>query len=69
MGVPSLWPRMRNVVGGEGRDTGKESVERDVMEEARREVEEERREGLRWRGGGEASSFEMPGGMPGMMVS
>ena len=71
--VPNLWPRMKNVVEGEG---GKQQApglrERDLREEARREVEDERRErdgpGLRWRGGGRAE-YEMPGPMPGMMVS
>jgi len=79
--LPSLWPRKSNMRGpgsadGEGGEGGKEV--RDVTEEARREVEEERRwgmeavdasgfeEGLRWRN----RAFEgMPGGMPGMMVS
>lgn len=66
----------------EGVEVGKEGV-RDVREEARREVEEERRrmgveergavvdasgfeEGLRWRN---RAYEDMPGGMPGMMMS
>jgi len=74
--VPNLWPRMENVVdgdGGKGVATG--GRERDLREEARREVEEERREregqGLRRRGGGtgEGREYEMPGAMPGMMVA
>lgn len=72
--LPSLWPRMKNTrgpPGGEEEEGTGEKV-RDVKEEARREVEEERRsgldEGLRWRSRGEAG-FGMPGAMPGMMVS
>ncbi|MCJ1251987.1 ERMES complex subunit mmm1 [Trapelia coarctata] len=74
--VPNLWPRMKNVVEGDG---GKGGVtggrERDLREEARREVEEERRgwegQGLRRRGGGtgEGREYGMPGAMPGMMVA
>ncbi|MCJ1446122.1 MAG: ERMES complex subunit mmm1 [Stictis urceolatum] len=123
--VPSLWPRMRNVVEGEGSVGGGGNggglgmgigspvgaaggTIRDLREEARREVEEERRaregrgewEGMRWRGredgvgvdgaggsgrgggrqrsgtgsrglegGRERERYEMPGAMPGMMVS
>lgn len=85
--VPNLWPRMKNVVEGEGvLDGGRASGvgsgmvmprgERDLREEARREVEEERREregqgyGMRRRvGGGEGREFSMPGAMPGMLVS
>lgn len=63
--LPSLWPRKKNTRGGDdnepaslGRSAGKE-MERDLREEARREVENEERaraereraeqEGLRWR--------------------
>ncbi|MCJ1285508.1 ERMES complex subunit mmm1 [Xylographa opegraphella] len=71
--VPNLWPRMKNVVEGEGgKQQGPGPRERDVREEARREVEDERRErdglGLRWRAAGRGE-YEMPGPMPGMMVS
>ena len=71
--VPNLWPRMKNVVEGEGgMQQGPGLRERDLREEARREVEDERRErdgqGLRWRGGGRGN-YEMPGPMPGMMVA
>lgn len=74
--VPNLWPRMKNVVEGEGAGLRERDVrERDVREEARSEVEEERRErdglgqGLRWRGGGLEREHEMPRAMPGMMVA
>jgi len=75
--VPNLWPRMKNVVEGEGgKNQGPGLRERDLREEARREVEDERRErdgqGLRWRGGGPMvgrAEYEMPGPMPGMMVA
>lgn len=59
--VPNLWPRMRNVVEGDGGPKGEaegkgglaglgaglggKTAVRDLREEARREVEEERREG------------------------
>lgn len=74
--LPSLWPRKKNTwcPPGEEEDGLVEKV-RDVREEARREVEEERRgvsgmeEGLRWRNRGETRGFEMPGAMPGMMVA
>ena len=77
--LPSLWPRKKNTRGpppgeeDESKTVNPENV-RDVREEARREVEEERRyhreaarldEGLRRRTGG----YEMPGAMPGMTVS
>ena len=77
--LPSLWPRKKNTRGppsGEDDDFGPVGADnaRDVREEARREVEEERRgdhesarldEGLRMRSGG----YHIPGAMPGMMVS
>ena len=72
VGVPSLWPRMKNVVGGqENPIAGNMRVERDLREEAQREIGEETREekGLRWRGGVGERGFEIPGGMPGMMVA
>ena len=75
VGVPSLWPRMKNVVGGQENPTAASgNMERDLREEALREVEEERREveGLRWRGanlGVGEREFDMPRGMPGMMVT
>ena len=72
VGVPSLWPRMKNVVDADEVGGGAR-VERDLKEEARREVEEERREGLRWRGRAEGRGVEMPGALPGtipgMMVT
>ena len=67
VGVPSLWPRMKNVVGGqENPSAGSVKVERDLRAEARSEVEEERREeeGLRWRRGGEAGASGREFGMP-----
>ncbi|KAI4244636.1 MAG: hypothetical protein L6R40_002840, partial [Gallowayella cf. fulva] len=82
--LPSLWPRKQNTRGplseeesGLGIRTS-ENV-RDVREEARREVEEERKkdrehwegeaaarfaEGLRWRSRAEGGGYEMPGAMP-----
>ncbi|KAH7393550.1 maintenance of mitochondrial morphology protein 1 [Cadophora sp. MPI-SDFR-AT-0126] len=92
--LPSLWPRKKNTRGGEevgsgsglgsepasvSRAKGKE-IERDLREEARREVEAEARargegdgmeqEGLRWRriarGEGE---YAMPGSMPGLNMT
>ena len=98
--VPSLWPRMKNVVDGDGK-TAREGVgagalgshspsrDRDLREEARRELEEDRTraevgrewEGLRRRGweaerergrgrvDSEGVEYEMPGTMPGMLVS
>ncbi|KAL9126920.1 MAG: hypothetical protein Q9217_004115 [Psora testacea] len=91
--LPSLWPRKKNTRalgssdGGDvdglvkdslGRATGKE-IAKDLREEAKRELDEERRkaglslgqdrdgfeEGLRMR----RREYDMPGSMPGMMVS
>lgn len=82
--LPSLWPRKRNTRGPaseEGEGLGLKTVDpiRDVREEARREVEEERSnnreyreretaagvaEGLRWRSKTEGGGYEMPGAMP-----
>lgn len=48
---------------------------RDLREEARREVEQDRVEGIRWRAAaaaaarGEGRGYDMPGTMPGIMVS
>jgi len=90
IGIPSLWPRKKNTRGGDdtvsepasvSRAKGKE-LERDLREEARREVEAEARaraelerveEGLRWRrptarGGGE-DGYAMPGSMPGLNMT
>lgn len=82
--LPSLWPRKKNTRGPPENDEEVliESV-RDLKEEARREVEEDRRserelrerervnglEGLRWRNRGGDGRYEMPGAMPGMMVN
>ena len=84
--LPSLWPRKKNTRGGD--DTGSEpasisrakgkEMERDLREEARREVEAEARaraevagleqEGLRWRRwGARGEEYAMPGSMPGSM--
>ena len=77
--LPSLWPRKKNTRGPPPSEEDQSKVAspenvRDIKEEARREVEEERRylreaarldEGLRRRTGG----YEMPGAMPDMMVS
>lgn len=78
--LPSFWPRKRNTRGpptdeeGEVAVPGSNENPRDIREEARREVEEDRRrqheatrvdDGLRRRGGG----MEMPGGMPGMTMT
>ena len=77
--LPSLWPRKKNTRGGE--DTGSEpaslsrakgkDIERDLREEARREVEAETRaraesdlmekEGLRWRRNARGEEYAMPG--------
>ncbi|MCJ1472966.1 ERMES complex subunit mmm1 [Lambiella insularis] len=74
--VPSLWPRMRNVVEGEGPVAGVR--EREGQDELRGELGGRRDsdglgQGLRWRGGGLAGGVErefgMPGAMPGMMVA
>ncbi|KAI4215105.1 MAG: hypothetical protein LQ351_002420 [Letrouitia transgressa] len=79
--LPSLWPRRKNTRKPFGEEdegsaaAGSESV-RDLREEARREVEEERigassrrfEEGLRWRHRSEGNGgHEMPGAMPGAM--
>lgn len=83
--LPSLWPRKKNTRGGDdatgsepasmGRAKGKE-VQRDIRDEARREVEAEARaraemerveDGLRWRRrarGDSIDSYAMPGSMP-----
>ncbi|KAG9239817.1 maintenance of mitochondrial morphology protein 1 [Calycina marina] len=83
--LPSLWPRKKNTRGGDesssepasvSRAKGKE-MERDLREEARREVEAEARaraeterskeDGLRWRRRSRADSeksYVMPGSMP-----
>lgn len=73
--LPSLWPRKKNTRGPPEEEEGGVEKVRDVKEEARREVEEERggREaegdrGLRWRGRTEGE-YEVPGAMPGMMVA
>ena len=77
--LPSLWPRKRNTRGGDetgsepssiSRAKGKE-MERDLREEARREVESEARaraelerveqEGLRWRRRARGEEYAMPG--------
>jgi maintenance of morphology protein 1 len=83
--LPSLWPRKKNTRGGD--DTGSEppsisrakgkEIERDLREEARREVEAEARaraeverieqEGLRWRRRARGEDYAMPGSMPGSM--
>ena len=77
--LPSFWPRKQNT---RGPPTDEEGIAvpveggglRDVREEARREVEEDRRrhreatrvdDGLRRRGG----AFEMPGAMPGLAMT
>ena len=87
--LPSLWPRKKNTRGPpeeeeQDMEGGESDGVRDVKEEARREVEEERRadrerrekeslsgagEGLRWRNRGQGRGYEMPGTMPGMMVT
>ena len=77
--LPSLWPRKKNTRGGDegsseppsvSRAKGKE-IERDLREEARREVEAEARaraeverieeEGLRWRRRARGDDYVMPG--------
>lgn len=76
--LPSLWPRKRNTRGG---SFGGEEEEGGLKEEGEERVGGGRDsagrggdEGLRWRSGsrsrarGEAG-FEMPGAMPGMMVT
>lgn len=77
--LPSLWPKKQNTHGPPADEEEIvvpvfSSDVRDVREEARREVDEDRRrqrentrldEGLRRRGG----AFEMPGAMPGMTMT
>ncbi len=83
--LPSLWPRKKNTRGGDetgtesasiGKMKGKE-VERDLREEARREVEADARtrerelldqETLRWRRRARGEEYAMPGSMPGMTL-
>ncbi len=85
--LPSLWPRKKNTRGGE--DTGSEpssvsrakgkEIERDLREEARREVEAEARvraeleraeqEGLRMRRRSRVEEYAMPGSMPGLNMT
>ena len=83
--LPSLWPRKMNTRGPPENNEEVVSNEgvRDLKEEARREVEEDRRaerevrdgervnglENLRWRNRGGDGRYEMPGAMPGMMVN
>ena len=91
--VPSLWPRMKNVVEGDGKVAKVDGApplgglapvwEGDGRDETRMEAEEDvgriqadrEREGLRRRGVDRAArdrrsyDFDMPGGMPGMIVS
>lgn len=85
--LPSLWPRKKNTRGGDdtvsepasiSRAKGKE-MERDLREEARREVEAEARakadmerieqEGLRWRRRARGEEYAMPGSMPGLNMN
>lgn len=84
--LPSLWPRKRNTRGPSAASGDEEQSEdvavgeqpapsRDIGEEARREVEQERAEGIRWRAAaaaaaarGEGRGYDMPGAMPGIMV-
>lgn len=84
--LPSLWPRKRNTRGPSTSSGDEEQSEdipvgeqpvlpnRDLGEEARREIEQERAEGIRWRAAaaatrGEGRGYDMPGTMPGIMVS
>ena len=76
--LPSLWPRKQNTRGpaageDENEDFSPQAASRDLEEEARVEVEEERMEGLRRRARAEERErergFEMPGAMPGIMVT
>ncbi|KAL8791486.1 MAG: hypothetical protein Q9213_000103 [Squamulea squamosa] len=79
--LPSLWPRKKNTRGPLNEDDDGLGVKaseavRDIREEARKEVEEERKkgrenwekeavaEGLRWRSRAEGGGYEMPGAMP-----
>ncbi|EPE34078.1 hypothetical protein GLAREA_07091 [Glarea lozoyensis ATCC 20868] len=84
--LPSLWPRKKNTRNAEGasepasisRAKGKE-MERDLREEARREVEAEVRarqevegvedDGLRWRRRARGDEYAMPGSMPGLNMT
>ncbi len=73
--LPSLWPRKRNTRGGDEVLSQETAVERDLKEEARREVEAEsmaRRErdleGLRRRGIRSDHDYEMPGTMLGTVL-
>ncbi|CAL3970012.1 hypothetical protein PZA11_006330 [Diplocarpon coronariae] len=91
--LPSLWPRKKNTKGGEeaqgagsamgskpasvSRTKGNE-IQRDLREEARREVEAEEEarrgdegglEGLRWRRKARGEDYAMPGSMPGLSVT
>ncbi|KAI4235800.1 MAG: hypothetical protein LQ349_002925 [Xanthoria aureola] len=82
--LPSLWPRKKNTRGPPSEEDDGLGIRasepiRDIREEARREVEEERKkdrehwereaaggypEGLRWRSRAEGGGYEMPGTMP-----
>jgi maintenance of morphology protein 1 len=84
--LPSLWPRKKNTRGGEeasgsepssmSKAKGKD-VERDLREEAKREIEAEARsererveqEGLRWRRRAREGDYAMPGSMPGVPMA
>ncbi len=69
--LPSLWPRKRNTRGpaaGDEGDDGAGAITMNLEEKANREVEEEKIEGMRWRGR-EGRGYEIPGAMPGMMVT
>lgn len=89
--LPSLWPRKQNMRGPSASPGDEEhshdptlgeqelTPKRDPGEEARREVEQERAEGIRWRATAavpaasnsrvEGNGYDMPGAMPGIMVS
>ncbi|KZF21304.1 hypothetical protein L228DRAFT_249109 [Xylona heveae TC161] len=71
--LPNLWPRKKNTRGGdEASKPSPSSHERDLREEAQREIEAEaraqrervEREGLRWRRRATGETFTMPGAMP-----
>ncbi|TVY49507.1 Maintenance of mitochondrial morphology protein [Lachnellula occidentalis] len=87
--LPSLWPRKKNTRGGDdagsepasiSRAKGKE-MEKDLRDEARREVEAEaeakarsesdrvEQEGLRWRRRARGEEYAMPGSMPGLNMN
>ena len=84
--LPSLWPRKKNTRGPSDDDQGTVPVSdgmKDLREEARKEVEDERRldrerwerervngfeEGLRQRNRGERGQYDIPGSMPGMIT-